>query len=81
MAETKKGAERADASSAVVPRVIGSLAAVGGFALAILELARHPINPELPWLAVFLVMVLAGVGLRIEAAIRDGRDRRERRTL
>ncbi|MEU4516873.1 hypothetical protein AB0G05_45940 [Nonomuraea wenchangensis] len=52
-------------------RLLGSLGIGGGFAGAVIELLWHPNSPSLPWLAVFLVAVMAGVGLRIEAAVQD----------
>ncbi|GAA1737885.1 hypothetical protein [Nonomuraea bangladeshensis] len=52
-------------------RLLGSLGIGGGFAGAVIELVWHPDFPSLPWLAVFLVAVMAGVGLRIEAAVQD----------
>jgi hypothetical protein len=52
-------------------RLLGSLGIGGGFAGAVIELVWHPNSPSLPWRAVFLVAVMAGVGLRIEAAVQD----------
>ncbi|NUP23999.1 MAG: hypothetical protein HOZ81_49690 [Streptomyces sp.] len=52
-------------------RLTGTLTIAAGVGLALYQFIENPKNPALLWVAFAFVLILAGVGLRIEAAIRE----------
>ncbi|MGW0803146.1 hypothetical protein [Nonomuraea sp. NPDC002799] len=60
-----------DVGSVQVLRTIGTIAIGLGAALSVLTISVSWQDVPREWLALYLVVVLAGVGIRIEAAIRD----------